>query len=210
MKKQLYYLLVPFCFGIAGCEQSDQTLPILGPREAVEKQVNGQTITDTLYHQVPDFHFTDQNGQSVTASTFEDKVYVADFFFTTCPTICPVMKNNLLKVYEAYKDSASVSILSHSIDPVHDSVAVLKDYADRLEVRTPGWYFVTGNQDSIFSIARQYMVSALEDKDAPGGYAHSGALVLMDKHRHIRGYYDGTEEKATKKLIQDIKILLNE
>ena len=210
MKKQLYFLLIIGIFGITGCQRTQRELPILGPREPIEKQVDGQTVTDTLYHQVPDFRFTDQNGQTVTASTFENKVYVTDFFFTTCPTICPVMKNNLLKVYEAYKDSASVSILSHSIDPVHDSVAVLKDYADRLEVQAPGWYFVTGNQDSIFSIARHYMVSALEDKDAPGGYAHSGALILMDKQRHIRGYYDGTEEDATQKLIQDIKILLNE
>ncbi len=210
MKKQLYFLLTAGILGIAGCRQPEQELPILGPRIPIEKQVEGQTVTDTLYHQVPDFHFTDQNGLPVTASTFEDKVYIADFFFTTCPTICPVMKNNLLKVYEAYRDSASVSILSHSIDPVHDSVAVLKDYANRLEVQAPGWYFVTGNQDSIFSIARQYMVSALEDKEAPGGYAHSGALILMDKQRHIRGYYDGTEEEATKKLIRDIKILLNE
>ncbi len=210
MKKQLYFLLTAGILGIAGCRQPEQELPILGPRIPIEKQVEGQTVTDTLYHQVPDFHFTDQNGLPVTASTFEGKVYIADFFFTTCPTICPVMKNNLLKVYEAYKDSASVSILSHSIDPVHDSVAVLKDYANRLEVQAPGWYFVTGNQDSIFSIARQYMVSALEDKEAPGGYAHSGALILMDKQRHIRGYYDGTEEEATKKLIRDIKILLNE
>jgi len=210
MKKQLYFLLTAGILSIAGCRLPEQELPILGPRIPIEKQVEGQTMTDTLYHQVPDFHFTDQNGLPVTASTFEGKVYIADFFFTTCPTICPVMKNNLLKVYEAYKDSASVSILSHSIDPVHDSVAVLKDYANRLEVQAPGWYFVTGNQDSIFSIARQYMVSALEDKEAPGGYAHSGALILMDKQRHIRGYYDGTEEEATKKLIRDIKILLNE
>ncbi len=203
-------LLIYLLMALFGCQQPEKTLPVMGPRIPIQKEVDGRSVIDTLYHKVPDFRFTDQNGQAVTAATFEGKIYIADFFFTSCPTICPVMKKNLLKVYEIYKDSANVSILSHTIDPRHDSVEVLRDYAERLDARTPGWYFVTGDQDSIFSIARQYMVSALEDKDAPGGYAHSGALALMDKERRIRGYYDGTEEEATKRLIRDIRTLLNE
>ncbi|WP_242927260.1 SCO family protein [Pontibacter vulgaris] len=193
-----------------GCNNAEQKLPILGERDVVEREVNGQTVADTLYPKVPDFAFTNQDGQQVTNQTFAGKIYITDFFFTTCPTICPKMKSQMLRVYEQYKDNPQVMLLSHTIDPQHDSVAVLKEYADRLSVKAPKWNFVTGQKDSIYDIAQRYMVTAQEDKAEAGGFVHSGAFVLVDENRHIRGIYDGTVAEEVDKLLKDIPVLLKE
>jgi protein SCO1 len=183
-------------------------LPILGERQVVQRNVDGQPVNDTLYHRIPDFAFINQDSQVVTSLTMQDKVYVTDFFFTTCPTICPKMKSQMLRVYEAFKDEPRLVLLSHTIDPKHDTVAVLRDYADRLDVSSNKWHFVTGERDSIYSIAMQYMVTALEDEDEPGGFVHSGAFVLVDQNRQVRGIYDGTDPAQVDRLIRDIPTLL--
>ncbi|MFD2247304.1 SCO family protein [Pontibacter ruber] len=190
--------------------ESEATLPILGHRDVVEQEVNGKMVADTVYQQIPDFSFTDQDSQQVTAKTFEGKIYVTDFFFTTCPTICPKMKSQMLRVYEQYKDNPQVVLLSHTIDPKHDTVAVLKEYAERLNVSSDKWHFVTGEKDSIYSIAQKYMVTAMEDEQEAGGFVHSGAFILVDQNRHIRGVYDGTQPDQVDKLLKDIPVLLNE
>jgi protein SCO1/2 len=187
---------------------SNNDLPILGEREVVQREVNGQQVTDTVYHQIPDFAFINQDSQVVTSLTLQNKVYVTDFFFTTCPTICPKMKSQMLRVYETYKDEPQLMLLSHTIDPKHDTVAVLRDYADRLQVSSDKWHFVTGEKDSIYDIALKYMVTALEDEEEPGGFMHSGAFVLVDQNRNVRGIYDGTDPAQVDKLIQDIEKLL--
>jgi protein SCO1 len=188
---------------------SENTLPILGHRDVVEREVNGKMVADTIYPTIPDFAFTDQDSQQVTGQTFAGKVYITDFFFTTCPTICPKMKSQMLRIYEQYKDNPQVVLLSHTIDPKHDTVAVLKEYADRLNVRSDKWHFVTGQKDSIYSIAQKYMVSAMEDEQEAGGFVHSGAFVLVDQNRHVRGIYDGTQPDQVDKLLKDIPLLLN-
>lgn len=169
------------------------------------------TNGDTIYYTVPDFSFTDQDGKEVTKSTVEGKVYVTDFFFTTCPTICPRMKDQMLRLYNEFKDEKDVKLVSHTIDPRHDSVAVLHDFAyNKLEL-TPGtWHFVTGEQQKIYDMARAYMVVAGEDGTAPGGYVHSGKFILLDRKGHIRGYYDGTDPLAVADLMRDMKTLLVE
>lgn len=210
MLKGKILIIIIGLFVIAACKEAPKQLPVLGPKELVEKEVNGNIVSDTIYHTIPDFRFRDQDSNYVSLATFNDKIYIADFFFTTCPTICPVMKSNLLKVYDQYKDSNSVSFLSHTIDPLHDSIPVLKDYANRLDINSFKWHLVNGSKDSVYAIAKSYLVSAQEDKEAPGGFIHSGALILIDKKRRIRGYYDGTDDKATATLIEDIKLLLNE
>ena len=194
------------------CDSSStqDTLPIYGEREAVEREVDGKTVVDTLYHSIPDFAFVDQDSQRVTQETVAGKVYVADFFFTSCPTICPKMKSQMLRVYEAYKDNPNVVILSHSIDPQHDTVAVLKDYANRLNVQTDKWHFLTGDKESIYTIAGQYLAAAQEDAEAEGGFSHSGDFYLIDQQRRIRGHYNGTLEEDVDRLIKDIPVLLNE
>ena len=136
---------------------------------------------------------------------------MADFFFTSCPTICPVMKAQMLRVYDSIQNKPDVLILSHTIDPKHDTVAVLKEFADRLGVESSKWHFVTGEKDDIYKIGQtSYMVSASEDPAEPGGYIHSGAFILVDKERRVRGLYDGTKPDQVDRLINDIDVLLQE
>jgi protein SCO1/2 len=209
MKGLLWIMLV----GMAAfsCTTKPKKLPILGRSEIKNVSFDGKMRADTIYHTIPDFSFTNQNGDTVTLATFEGKVYVADFFFTTCPTICPIMKTQMLRVHERFKDNPEVMILSHTIDPKHDSVEVLHEFADRLGVSGHMWQFVTGEQEAIYDIGQNsYMVTAREDPDEPGGYLHSGAFLLVDKQRRIRGIYDGTKEEDVEVLMEDIERLLQE
>ncbi len=173
----------------------------MGPSKITEK--------DTVYHKIPDFSLTNQDGNTITNESLYGQVYVADFFFTSCPDICPIMKTQMLRVYEKYKDDSDFQILSHTIDPEYDTVALLKDYAERLGVSSSTWHFLHGEKDEIYDLGQNgYMVTALEDPSAPGGYIHSGAFILVDRKGHIRGIYDGTNEDAVTKLIGDLPILL--
>jgi protein SCO1/2 len=186
-------------------------LPILGDKGIRVKVVNGKTVTDSAFHTIPDFAFVDQYGDTVTAKTMANKIYVADFFFTTCPTICPKMKVQLKRVYEKFKGNPNVMLLSHTIDPEHDSVAVLNKFAQDLGVTGNQWLFVTGDREKIYDIAQgSYMVTAQADPSAPGGSVHSGAFILVDKDRHIRGIYDGTTEAGVDELMKDMNRLLAE
>ncbi|HEV7349945.1 SCO family protein [Telluribacter sp.] len=196
---------------VAGCGTSEKKLPILGERDTVTKTVNGKEVVDTVYHTIPPFAFVNQYGDTVTQKDVEGKIYVTDFFFTSCPTICPVMKKQMIKVYEEIKSNPDVMILSHSIDPVHDTPEVLREYAQDLGVTGRQWQFVTGPKEKIYEIGQgSYMVTANEDSTAQGGYIHSGAFILVDQQKRVRGMYDGTTEEGTQKLIQDIKVLLAE
>lgn len=184
-------------------------LPIMGRTEYLE--VDGRI--DTVYHTIPDYSFVDQDSALVTPRTFTDKVYVADFFFGTCPTICPVMKQQMLRVYDKFKTNPSFGILSHTIDPDHDTVAYLKDYSEKLGIMDNNvWHFVTGNKEEIYEMgsASGYLVPVGEDNAAPGGYIHSGAFILIDKERRIRGFYDGTIATQVDILMKDIDRLLTE
>lgn len=190
---------------------SEEKLPVLGQHQYVEKIVDNQTQTDTIYHQVANFEFINQDSAIVTHDTFKDKIYVTDFFFTSCPTICPVMKREMLRVYEEFKDHPDVLFLSHTIDPKYDTVALLKDYAERLGVSSDKWHFVTGDKEDIYDMGlKSYMVTAMEDETSPGGFIHSGAFILVDKDRRIRGMYDGTQKEQVDVLINDIHRLLKE
>lgn len=194
----------------ASCDEvkSNYELPILGRQEIVEKEINGKMVKDTVYHTIAPFQFVDQDSAIITNATFHNQVYVADFFFTSCPTICPIMKQQMLRVYEAYENDPEVAIISHTIDPQHDTVAVLNDFAERLGVSSSKWHFVTGPQDDIYEIGeKSYMVVANEDENAPGGYIHSGAFLLVDKKGRIRGVYDGTVPEQVDVLIKDIQRL---
>lgn len=192
------------------CEQN-RKLPIMGPKSYEVRVENGKEITDTIYTTIPDFRFVNQDGESFTEQDLNGKIYVADFFFTTCPSICPIMKTQMLRVHERFKNNSKVHIVSHSIDPTHDTVEVLREYADRLGVETKSWTFLHGEMDSIFRVAQEgYLVSAKEDSLAPGGLLHSGAFILVDPEKRIRGYYDGTKEQDVDQLMNDMDILLGE
>lgn len=196
---------------ILSCTQSAKKLPILGRKEIKNVEFDGKIKADTIYHTIPDFSFINQDGEVVTQDTFKDKIYIADFFFTTCPTICPIMKTQMLRIYEKYQLNPEVKILSHTLDSKHDSVSVLYEFADRLGVSSNTWHFVTGVQEDIYEIGQEsYMVTAREDPDEPGGILHSGAFLLVDKQKRIRGIYDGTKPDKVDLLMRDIDILLEE
>ena len=196
---------------IAACDSANKKLPILGERDWTTKVVDGKEVVDTIYNKIPAFSFVNQNGDTITEQIVKDKIYVADFFFTTCPTICPVMKKQMLKVYEKFKDNGDVMILSHTIDPEHDTPAVLNTFAKDLNVTGTQWQFLTGPKEKTYEIGlKNYMVVAKEEKTAEGGFLHSGAFILVDKDKHVRGMYDGTTEEGTTKLIADIQTLLDE
>lgn len=192
------------------CQNQEQKLPIYGERTPIEKQVDGNTIVDTLYHSIGSFKLLNQDSTYITDQNFRDQIYVANFFFTHCPSICPTMQRNLLTIYEEYKDDDRISFLSHSIDFKYDSPSVLKAYADKLGVTNSQWQFVTGSKADIYGMAEKYLVYTKEDENAPGGYDHQSYLVLIDKQGRIRGAYDGTEIEQVKMLSKDISILLAE
>ncbi len=206
---RLLFAFVPILLFFS-CDQSKR-LPIMGPREVDVKKIDGVEVIDTIYTKIPNFKFINQDGEIYTQDDLIGKVYVTDFFFTTCPSICPIMKSQMLRIHKKFKGRDDVHILSHSIDPTHDTVEVLKDYVERLEIDTRYWTFVTGEMDSIFDIAQKgYLVSAKLDAEAPGGLLHSGAFILVDKEKRIRGYYDGTLEEDVDLLMKDIERLLKE
>jgi protein SCO1/2 len=185
------------------CTLNERSLPILGVRTFDGK--------DTVYHAIAPFQFVDQDSTIITNADFGGKIYVADFFFTSCRTICPIMKTQMLRVYDATKDMPEVLLLSHSIDPEWDTVALLHDFAARLGVQSNRWHFVTGIKDSIYKIAQtSYYATAMEDRTEPDGFIHSGAFLLVDRKGRIRGKYDGTREDDVNRLIGDIKKLRRE
>lgn len=209
------FLLSSTCFFLAimsscGNHDNDQKLPILGSREPISTVVDGKTIVDTVYHRIPDFRLLNQDSALITNHAFDNGVYIANFFFTHCPSICPTMQRNLLKVYEQYKGDDRVRFLSHSIDFRYDSPTVLKAYATKLGVTNDQWQFVTGSKADIYGLADNYMVYTKEDSSVPGGYDHSGYFLLVDKDKHIRGAYDGTDDTQLKLLLTELAILLKE
>ncbi len=165
---------------------------------------------DTIWPKVPDFSFINQDSQVVDNQLFANKIYVADFFFTHCPTICPKVKKQMLRIHEKYKNDDRVMLLSHTIDQKYDTVGQLKWFANQLGVKAPKWQFVTGDKEKIYAMPQYYMSIAEVDKNAPGGYAHSGYVVLVDKNRFVRAYADGTKEVAVTKLLMDMDKLLAE
>lgn len=170
---------------------------------------------------IPDFEFINQNGDTISQDDYRGKVYVADFFFTTCPSICPVMTTNMKEVYAKFGKRNDFAILSHTVNPENDSVPVLKKYAVERGADYPNWNFVTGDKEKLYDIGfNSYLINAMEDESAPGGFLHSEYFVLVDKEGNIRaredehgnviGVYDGTSYAEVKKLMDDIKVLIAE
>jgi protein SCO1/2 len=187
----------------SSCKRKETALPIYGNRD-----FNGK---DSLYHTIAPFSFVDQDSATITNATFKDKIYVADFFFTSCRTICPKMKTQMKRVYDATANDSDVRLLSHTIDPEYDSVELLRNYANMLGVSSDRWHFVTGSRDSIYKIAQtSYLSTANKDQSEPDGFIHSGAFLLIDKHQRIRGKYDGTRETDVDRLLKDIEKLKKE
>lgn len=179
-------------------------LEIFGPKEV---NANG----DTTYFAVPPFTLVNQNGDTVTEKTLDRKIYVANFFFARCPGVCPKMTDALIPVQHEFQKNADVFFISHTVDPAHDSLPALKEFAEKHGADLSKWYFVTGNRDSIYTLAiKGYLVPAGEDARAEGGYLHSQDLLLIDKEKRIRGIYDSLEPEEIKRLKDEIKVLRHE
>lgn len=187
-------------------KSTTQMLPIYG-----EKKLGVKNSKDTIYHTIQPFSFINQYHETVNEKTTENKIYVADFFFATCQSICPQMSSQLMYVQKDFEKDDSVLILSHTVNPLHDTVDVLYGYAQSYGAIKNKWHFLTGNKKEIYDMARySYLVNALQDDGTPEGFLHSELLILIDKHRRIRGMYDGTDSVAVVKLISDIKLLKQE
>jgi protein SCO1/2 len=179
--------------------------------ETSEKVVGGKTVIDSSFRTIPPFKLFNQDSAIVTEKDFNGVIYVADFFFTSCPTICPVMHRNLLKVYKKYKGNPMVKFASHTIDVKYDTPSRMKRYATKLGVEGTQWEYLWGTRDEIYGLAeRNYLVAAEENKKAPGGFVHAGYLMLVDKQKRLRGAYDGTLDVDVKKLMEDMDVLLKE
>lgn len=168
---------------------------------------------------VPDFSFTDQNGNTISNSDYKGKVYVAEFFFTTCPSICPIMNRNMVKVQNEFYGNPNLGIASFSIDPEYDSPEVLKDYAESYKITNPNWHLLTGEKAKIFDLANSgFNLYVGENSEVEGGFEHSGYFALIDQEGQIRSrfdehgnpiiYYDGLEAEGIQMLIEDIELLI--
>ena len=187
-------------------KQKQALLPILG-----EKKLGGANGKDTLYHTIQPFTFVNQYHDTITENTIANKIYVADFFFATCQSICPKMSSQMSIVQSAFKDDNDVLLLSHTVNPMHDTVEVLNAYAQSYGAIKNKWHFLTGAKKQIYDIAyKDYLVNALEDDGSEEGFLHSELFILIDKQKRIRGIYDGTDSVAVSKLIADIKLLKQE
>lgn len=194
--------------GIYSLLKPQKRLKIFTPRD-VNPELVDSTIQHLGYnHTIPDFSFTNQNGNIITQEDYKDKIYVADFFFTTCPSICPKMTDNMVWLQEQIKDNPKVMLLSHSVTPDIDSVPVLKAYAKEKGVIDKKWNLVTGNKKEIYYIARKsYLAVKTGQPEELYDMVHTENFVLIDQKRRIRGFYDGTDLEEVKKLYQDILFL---
>jgi protein SCO1/2 len=160
------------------------------------------------YHTIDDFSLTNQNGKTITQADYAGKIYIADFFFTTCPTICPIMTKNMAAIQAKIIDDPEVLLLSHSVTPQRDSVAQLKKYALEKGVIDAKWNLVTGPKKDIYELARKSYLAVKTDGDGgPFDMIHTENFILVDKEKRIRGYYDGTKEEDIDKLLEDLEIL---
>ena len=178
--------------------------------------LNPELVDESLrnvdrFHRVGSFNLTDQDGNEVTENNFKDKIYITDFFFVTCPTICPKMTKQMDRVYHEFEENDDISFLSHTVMPESDSVSVLKAYADEIGVPADKWKFVTGDRKQIYNLARKtYFAAVTEGDGGPDDFVHTENFVLVDKEKKLRGFYDGTSKKDVDRLIVDIYALLEE
>jgi protein SCO1/2 len=185
-----------------------KSLPIFNPSDVNPELVDTTVQYISKYHTISDFSFTNQNGKSITQKDYEGKIYVADFFFTTCKSICPKMTTNLVEVQKAFLDNSKVKLLSFSVMPDVDSVSVLKEYAKINSVIDSKWNLVTGDKKAIYAMARKSYLAVKQGKpEELYDMVHTENFVLVDSKRRIRGFYDGTKKEEIQRLIEDINWL---
>lgn len=199
-------------FSCQSKEKKKKVLPFIGNFDIEYKLVDGQEVTDTLYPTVPYFYFRNQDSVMKKSTDFKGKVWIADFFFTSCPTICPTMTKNLRLLNSNLKDlSNDIQFMSFSINPDYDTPSQLRRYKEHYQIKAKNWDFLTGNEAETHRLGiENFQIFAGRDDEAEGGFAHSGAFTLVDKEGFVRGVYLGTDIKQVKQLEQDVRLLLKE
>lgn len=190
--------------------QPKRVLPIYQPSMVNTELVDPDIQYIRKYHSIPDFSLINQLGDTVTAQTFDQKIYIADFFFTSCLTICPIMTDHMAQIQSRILDMPDVLLLSHSVTPVRDSVPVLYQYAQEKGVHANKWHLVTGPKEEIYDLARKSYLVAKEENGGNAGpfdLVHTENFVLVDKQKRIRGYYDGTDSESVEQLLEDLALL---
>ena len=189
----------------------EKKLPVYNPADVNPKLVDASVKHKRSNHKIADFKLINQNGDTITQEDYNDKIYIADFFFTRCQTICPIMTINMSQLQEHYKNDQDIMFLSHSVTPFIDSVAVLRKYADEKGVIDSKWNLVTGDKMHIYNLARKSYFAVLDEGD--GGaqdFIHTEQFILVDKQKQIRGFYDGTDKAEMNRIFEDIEILKKE
>ncbi len=197
-------------FANAASPTSVATLPYYNSAEFTPHWIGENALELSSFHVISEFSLTDQSGQTITKDKLKDKVYIANFFFSTCPGICPKMRSNLFKVQEAFIDNDQVVIVSHSIQPENDTVEVLQEYAEVNDIMPNKWHLLTGDRDEIYKLAKEdyFANEDLGEYMANEDFLHTENLVLVDKQGHIRGIYNGLNKASLKHLLDDISLLL--
>jgi len=212
--KKLIPALIIVVIGITiayNMNNKPKVLKVYNPIDLNPELVDESLRNVDKFHRVGSFSLTDQDGNEVTENNFKDKIYITDFFFVTCPTICPKMTKQMDRVYHEFEVNADISFLSHTVMPEADSVPVLKEYADEIGVSSDKWKFVTGDRKQIYNLARKtYFAAVTEGDGGPDDFVHTENFVLVDKEKKLRGFYDGTSKKDIDRLIVDIYALLEE
>lgn len=205
MLLSLTALYLMYLFGVG---QGD-TLPVYHPSDFNPQLVDASLRSTSERHSVADFELRNQNGRLITQNDYSDKIYVTDFFFTRCPSICPVMTNNMGRLQQLFKDEADVMLLSISVTPKLDSVPLLKAYSEKHGAMEGKWNITTGDKKHIYALARKSYFAVVDEND--GGlqdFIHTPNFILVDRQKRIRGVYDGTKNEEIDRLIQDIERIL--
>ncbi|MCE2711211.1 MAG: SCO family protein [Cryomorphaceae bacterium] len=210
--KIILTLIVLFIVLSCGGKKKVRVLPFIGNFDIEYKLVDGVEVTDTIYPKIPFFFYTDENGKQVKSADFKGKVWIADFFFTSCQTICPLMTTNLKKLNLSMHDlSADIQFISFTIDPDRDTPRMLKRYKKHHGIEAVNWTFLTGNEEKTHLLGiENFQIFAGRDEESQGGFAHSGAFTLVDKEGFVRGVYLGTDSKQVEQLEKDVRLLLKE
>lgn len=184
-------------------KQQERLLPTFGNKSMINH--------DTIYHNIASFSFVNQLGQTITEKNTENCNYVAEYFFTSCQSICPIMNQNMMRVAQAFEKDSTLKLLSHTVKPEEDSVSVLLAYAKEHKANHKNWWFLTGDKKQLYDLARKsYLMNNEEGNGDEDDFIHTQLFALVDKEKHIRGFYDGTNETEVNKLIQDIYLLKKE
>ncbi|EJF08634.1 MULTISPECIES: SCO family protein [Pontibacter] len=205
-------LLVPlliFIF-IGSFGEHHYTLPKYFPQVTATGEVQRDAKGDTLFNQVPAFQLTSQQGQAISQKDLDGHIYVADFFFATCPDICKAMSSQMVRVQEAFQDEEQVKLVSFTVNPEYDTPEVLREYGERYGADPGKWYFLTGDRDKIYTLAQKGFYLPVMKVEGQQDFIHSEKFMLVDKDRYVRGIYDGTDKEDVDRLIIEIKVLLDE